>query len=63
VDYKRHLVGRVADAGRSQRRGTLKMVGKDVGAVTIGLFVSLVIAISVNDHFRDAVKGMLGLGV
>ncbi len=42
-------------------RGTLKMVGKDVGAVAIGLFVSLVIAMSVNDAFRDAVKGMLGL--
>jgi len=42
-------------------RGTLRIVGKDIAAVSVGLVVSMIIAMSVNDAFRAAVQDMLGL--
>jgi hypothetical protein len=40
---------------------TLKMMGRDVGLATVGLLVSLIIAMLVNDAVRDAILGPLGL--
>ena len=41
-------------------KGAAKLIAKDLGAVTIGLVVSLVLAYSVNDAFRTAINEMVG---
>ena len=49
--------------GASQRGlpTTLKMMGRDVGLASVGLLVSLIIAMLVNSAVRDAILGPLGL--
>jgi len=41
--------------GRKTVGGALRMVGKDVGLATIGLLVSVLIAMAVNEDFRNEV--------
>jgi hypothetical protein len=43
-------------------RETLRLVGKDLFYVTIGLLVSMALAVSVNEPFRGEVAAILGLG-
>jgi hypothetical protein len=43
-------------------RETLRLVGKDLVYVTIGLLVSMALAVSVNEPFRGEVAAILGLG-
>lgn len=43
-------------------RETLRMVTKDLAFVTIGLIVSIVLALAVNDAFRTQLLGSVGLG-
>jgi phosphate/sulfate permease len=46
--------------GRSLK-ATFRMITKDLGSVTIGLVVSLLLALAVNEAFRRDVFGSLGL--
>ncbi len=41
---------------------TLRMIGRDLGFVTIGLLVSIILALAVNDEFARQLFGLLGLG-
>ena len=43
-------------------RETLRMVTKDLAFVTIGLVVSIILALAVNDAFRTQLLGSFGLG-
>jgi hypothetical protein len=47
-------------SGRSLKT-TVRMVGKDLGSVTIGLVVSLLLGLAVNEAFRREVLGAFGL--
>ncbi|MCX4247810.1 hypothetical protein [Paraliomyxa miuraensis] len=47
--------------GRSTRE-TLRLITKDLASVTIGLLVSIVLAIAVNDGFRKAFLVTIGVG-
>lgn len=44
------------------KRQAMGLLFKDVGYAGVGLFVSLVIAVSVNDALRHSVLGFIGLG-
>ena len=49
-------------AARRTMRETLRMVTKDLAFVTIGLIVSIALALAVNDAFRTQLFGTVGLG-
>ena len=48
-------------AGPHSVKHAVKLLAKDLLFVMIGLAVSMIIAASVNDGFRDALLGLVGL--
>lgn len=49
-------------ANHSSMKKTLRMITKDLAFVTIGLVVSILLALVVNDAFRTQLLGSIGIG-
>lgn len=58
----RELAMTLRRVGTRSKAAALRMMARDVGLATIGLVVSLVLAMLVNDVVREAVLSSVGLG-
>src|SRR5690606_3708156 len=41
-------------------KGALRLMGKDLLFVTVGLAISIIVAVAVNDGFREHLRGLIG---